>query len=546
VSTARPVLAELRVRNLGVIDDVTVAFGPGMTALTGETGAGKTLLVEALSLLLGGRADPSVVRSGADEAMVEGRFSLGGDGSGTGATELVLARSVARAGRSKAWIDGRMASIGVLAEQAAQLIELHGQHQHRSLIHTDAQRHALDVYGHIDLGPLESTRSELRRLTQESETLGGDARQRAREVDLLRYQIDEIQTAGIEDPDEDERLEAEEDRLAAAASCRQAAGEAFSAVADRDETSAVDRLAEAAQALVGSKPLDPLGERVRSIMADLTDLATDLRSVVETWDDDPERLEELRQRRQLLHELQRKYGADLAEVLAFADESRARLAAIEAEEQRATVLDGLIAEAQGRLAAEEEKVATSRRAVAPELAAVIEDSLHGLAMPSARVAITVEGPGASDQVTFLLGANPGEPMQPLARAASGGELARTMLAVRLAITESPGVMTFDEVDSGVGGTAATAVGMALSELARGTQVLVVTHLAQVAALADQQVEVRKSEESGRTRSEVTVLDRAGRIVELSRMLSGHPDSASARDHAEELLDGRGLDSPASR
>jgi DNA repair protein RecN (Recombination protein N) len=312
---------------------------------------------------------------------------------------------------------------------------------------------------------------------------------------------------------------------------------AFSAVTDSDETSAVDRLAAAAQALVGAKPLEPLGDRVRTIMADLTDLATELRSVVETWDDDPERLEELRLRRQLFHELQRKYGTDLAEVLAFAEEARARLEAIDAEEQRARVLDDAIAEAQSRLAAEEESVAGSRRAVAPRLAAVIEESLHSLAMPSARVAITVEGTGAADQVTFLLGANPGEPMQPLAKAASGGELARTMLAVRLAITESPAVMTFDEVDSGVGGTAASAVGTALSDLARGTQVLVVTHLAQVAAMADQQVEVRKSEDGGRTRSEVVVLDRAGRVVELSRMLSGHPDSASARHHAEELLEG---------
>jgi DNA repair protein RecN (Recombination protein N) len=539
VSTAGPILVELRVRNLGVIDDVTVALGPGMTALTGETGAGKTLLVEALSLLLGGRADPSMVRAGTDEATIEGRFSRPeASGSDDGADDLVLARSVARVGRSRAWVDGRMASIGTLAERAAELIELHGQHQHRSLIHTDAQRRALDAYGHIDLGPLQSARSALRRLVAESEALGGDARQRAREVDLLRYQVDEIDSASIQDPDEDERLETEEDRLAAVTSHREAAAEALSSVAENEETSAVDRLAAAAQALSGSKPLVPLGERVRAIMADLTDLATELRMVVETWADDPGRLEELRQRRQLLHELQRKYGADVGEVLAFADTARLRLEAIDAEEQRARVLDSAIGEARRHLADEEASVAKARRSTGPQLAAVIEATLRRLAMPSARLSIVVEGEGPADQVTFLLGANPGEPMQPLAKAASGGELARTMLAVRLAVTESPGVMTFDEVDSGVGGAAASAVGAALADLARRTQVLVVTHLAQVAAMADQQVEVRKSEQSGRTRSDVVVLDHAGRVVELSRMLSGHPDSLSARHHAEELLEAR--------
>jgi DNA repair protein RecN (Recombination protein N) len=271
-------------------------------------------------------------------------------------------------------------------------------------------------------------------------------------------------------------------------------------------------------------------------MADLSDLATELRAVVETWEDDPARLEAVRGRRQLFHQLRRKYGTNLDEVLAFAEAARERLAAIRAEEHRARGLDTEIRAARAAVGAREVEVATARREAAPRLAATIESTLHGLAMPSARFEVSVEGDGPGDQVTFLLGANAGEPVQPLAKAASGGELARTMLAVRLAITDDPGVMAFDEVDAGVGGSAATAVGAALAGLGRSAQVLVVTHLAQVAAQADHQIAVRKAEQDGRTRSEVVLLDADDRVVEVSRMLSGRPDSESARRHARELLD----------
>ena len=546
-----PQLVELRVRNLGVIDDVTVHLGPGLTALTGETGAGKTLLVEALGLLLGGRADSSVVRAGTTEAVVEGRFVVpaghepfpggadGRPGDDAGADdpgEVTLSRAVPASGRSRAWVDGRMATVGTLAETAGRLIELHGQHQHQSLVHTDAQRRALDAFGRIDLDGWAAARLRLRELTEESEALGGDARARAREVDLLRYQIGEIGGAGIDGGDEEDRLEAEEDRLAEAAGHRQAAAAALAAVSGAEGSSALDRLAQAAGDLEGRAPLAGLAERVRAGMADLSDLATELRTVVETWEDDPERLDEVRARRQLLHQLRRKYGDSLDEVLAFAEDARRRLAGAEGEERRAQVLDGEIEAARAVLDDRSREVAEARRAAAPLLAARITSTLHQLAMPSARFEIAVEGDGPADQVGFLLGANPGEPLAPLASAASGGELARTMLAIRLAITDAPGVMVFDEVDAGVGGEAAIAVGSALAGLSAHGQVLVVTHLAQVAAQADHQIEVRKDEHSGRTRSEVTTLEGEGRVVELSRMLSGHPDSASARQHARELLD----------
>jgi len=530
------VLWELRVRNLGVIDDVTIALGPGMTALTGETGAGKTLLVEALSLLLGGRADGSVVRTGTDEALVEGRFVDDADGGEDEPTETVLARSVVAAGRSRAWIDGRMATVGALAEAGAALVELHGQHQHQALVRPAAQRAALDRFGGIDLSELLGARDRVRRLDAEAEALGGDALQRAREADLLRYQIAEIDEAAIVDGGEDDRLADEEDRLAAAAGHREAAATALEAVAEAERGSAVDRLADASGALAGRAPLEPLASRLRTVMAELSDLATELRGVVETWDDDPERLDAVRARRQRFHELGRKYGTTLDEVLAFARSASGALAALESAEARAVVLDAERSAAREALARAEEDVARRRREAAPHLAAAIQRTLRELAMPSARVEVAVGGDGAGDEVVFLLGANPGEPLLPLAKVASGGELSRTMLAVRLALSDAPGVLVFDEVDAGIGGVAATAVGEALARLAGGSQVLVVTHLAQVAAHADHQLVVSKVERQGRTTSEVTEPDAEGRVVELSRMLSGHPESDAARSHARELLD----------
>ena len=536
-------LWELRVQNLGVIGDVTVTLGPGMTALTGETGAGKTLLVEALALLLGGRADPTLVRSGATEAVVEGRFAEGAD------EQVILARAVAKAGRSRAWVDGRMASVGGLAEVGAQLVELLGQHLHQSLVQGAAQRASLDGFADIDLTPMHAARNRLRVLQAESASLGGDARQRARQADLLAYQIGEIEAAALEDAGEDERLEAEEDRLAAASAHREAAAIALEALigtgAETEAQSAQDRVAEAAGALSDRPPLAPLEARSRAMMAELADLGTELRQVVETWDDNPERLEVVRARRQLLHELGRKYGTTPGEVIAFAEQARTTLADLQSADARAVALDGEIEQARAVLAETEAVVARRRHQAAPVLADQIQSTLRTLAMPSARFEVSVAGEGPADQVSFLLGANPGEPPLPMAKVASGGELARTMLAVRLALTGSPGVIVFDEVDAGIGGIAATAVGAALATLAERTQVLVVTHLAQVAAHADRQVSVRKDEVDGRTVALTAELDGEERIIELSRMLSGSPDSDTARRHARELLEGSRAGRPAS-
>lgn len=518
-------LIELAVRDLGTIAEARLLLGPGMTALTGETGAGKTLVVEAIELLVGGRADPSVVRPGADEARVEGRAVIDGD-------EVVLERVVPRQGRSRAYVDGRLATASTLAELGRRLVDLHGQHAHQSLLATATQRAALDRHGAVDLGPLVAARQRLVELDAELAALGGDERARAREIDLYRFQVAELDAAGITDPDEDAALEAEEDTLADAVAHQEAAAAAVAALTD--EAGAVDAVGLALAAVAGRAPYRDLEARLRGLAAELADVATELRDAGEAIEHDPARLAQVRERRQLLHELRRKYGETLAEVVDYHRTAAERLAELEDHDARAARLDAERAEVARALARAEAAVGAARRAAAGPLAAAIEARLVELAMPAARVSIAV-GDDPGDDVTFLLAANPGAPPLPLARTASGGELARAMLATRLVLTAGPPTLVFDEVDAGIGGEAAHAVGRALAALGADHQVLVVTHLAQVAAHADDHVTVTKDDDGATTTSALRRLDRDARIVELSRMLSGSPDSESARAHAWELL-----------
>jgi DNA repair protein RecN (Recombination protein N) len=521
-------LVELCVRQLGVIDDLTLHLGGGMTALTGETGAGKTLVVEALELVLGGRADALLVRPGADEAWAEGRFVTADD------EEHILARAVPAGGRSRAYVDGRMAPVAGLSEAGAALVDLHGQHAHQSLLAGAVQRGALDRFAGIDLGPLLEARRARRAVDEALRALGGDGRERAREIDLIGYQVAELEDARLDDPDEDAALQAEEDVLADAAAHRAAAVAASHILTNEDGVA--EALATAVAAIEGRTPFADIEARLRTAGVEIAEAASDLREAGEGIAEDPERLDAVQARRQRLLDLRRKYGSTLADVMAFRDEARGRLAELEGYEERAAALEAERAARDAEVRAAEQAVGAARRAAAPRLAAAIEEHLQRLAMAGARFEVTVGDDDPGDDVTFLLSANRGEPLLPLARVASGGELARAMLAARLVLTgDGPGTLVFDEVDAGIGGEAAVAVGRALSELAARHQVLVVTHLPQVAAFADQQVAVRKREDGGRTVTDAEVLDDAGRVVELSRMLSGQPDSATARGHAEELL-----------
>jgi DNA repair protein RecN (Recombination protein N) len=520
------VLIELAVRNLGVIDELVLVLGPGMTALTGETGAGKTLLVDAIELLVGGRAEAGVVRHGASECTIEGRFVVDD-------TELVLGRVIPRDGRSRAYRNGRLATVAQLAEEGRALVDLHGQHSHQSLLAAAEQRRALDAFGAVDLAPLRAARARVAELDAELATFGGDARARAREMDLLRYQVDELDAAALHDPDEDRALEAEEDRLADATAHREAAAVAVEALAG--EAAALDAIGVARAALAGRSPFGELEQRLRAVEAELADIGSELRQSAEAIADDPERLAAVRGRRHLLRELTRKYGETLAEVVAYRDEARARLDELASHDERALALDQARRVALAECDTAAAQVASARRRAAPKLADAVERHLRELALPRARLRVDVDGEDPGDAVTFGFAANPGEELAPLARVASGGELARTMLALRLVITEAPPTLVFDEVDAGIGGEAALAVGRALARLGAPHQVLVVTHLAQVAAYADAQVAVDKREEQGRTLVTAASVDGDARAIELSRMLSGMPSSTTAREHAEELL-----------
>lgn len=534
-------LEELAVRDLGVIDHLHLVLSPGMTALTGETGAGKTLVVDAIELLVGGRADPALVRTGAEEAWVEGRFRLvGATSSGhhepagpEGDDEVVLARAIPASGRSRAYVNGRLATVAELRDWGERLVDLHGQHAHQSLLTPSVQRAALDRHGSIDLTLLRAARDERRAIEAQLEALGGDERARAREIDLLRFQVEELERAAITGPDEDDRLDAEETTLGDAVAHQEAAALAGSALGT--DEGAAEALGRAVAAIAGRGPFAELEGRLRSVAAELADLAAELRAVGEGIVDDPERLAAIRERRQLLRDLRRKYGDSLAEVLAFADEAAARLAELEQHDRRAAELDAARQRAVEAEAAAASAVAAARRAAAGPLAVAVETHLRELAMPRARLEVSVEGDGPADDVALLLAANPGSPPQPLAKVASGGELARTMLALRLVLTAGPPTLVFDEVDAGIGGEAAVAVGRALAGLAARHQVLVVTHLPQVAAFADAHVRVTKRSDEDSTVAAIEDLDEPRRVEELSRMLSGLPDSDTARQHATELL-----------
>jgi len=542
-------LVELRIRDLGVIEDVSLVFGPGMTALTGETGAGKTMVVGAIELLVGGRADPVVVRAGAEEAVVEGRF-LRADGTGGEEIELVLCRVVPRVGRSRAYVDGRLAPASALAELTAGLVDLHGQHAHQSLLGGATQRAALDRFGSVDLAPLRAARAELARIETELAALGGDERARAREIDLLRFQVSELDAAELEDTSEDERLDEEESILADADAHQEAAQRAVAALVD--DEGVLDSLGTALAALQARAPFAAHERRLRDAAAELGDVAADLRATGEAIDDDPQRLAWIRDRRQLLHDLRRKYGETLEEVIRFAEEARFRLADLLDHDRRATQLDGARGEALAVLDAAAAVVLRERRAAAPRLAAAVQAHLSELAMPRAMVEVAVGDDAPGDDIAFLLAANPGAERAPLAKVASGGELARAMLALRLVLASAPTPgndptgdpasdggprsLVFDEVDAGVGGSAALAVGRALSALTvDGRQVLVVTHLPQVAAHADQQIVVAKHDDGDVTTATAVAVAGPDRVAELARMLSGTPDSAASRSAAAELL-----------
>ena len=527
-------LVELAVRNLGVIADVRLPLRSGMTALTGETGAGKTMIVEALELLRGGRADPGRVRPGADEAVVEALFVDADD------RELVLRRVVPASGRSRSYADGELVTSARLEELTGALLEIHGQHSQQGLLRPGAQRDALDRFAEVDRAPLREARDRVQALRRRLDSLGGDDREREREADLLRYQIDEI-TAIDPTVGEDDRLSAEEDLLAGAVEHRTAGDAAVEALTADDGVN--DQLSRAAARLDGREPFRAVRERLEAVALELADVSSELRDLTVTIEPDEERLGAIRGRRHALAELRRKYGERVEDILEFAASTKARLDELEGRAVDAAAVTAELAEAQRELDAVARVVGAARRAAAPELADAVAATLRTLALPECRVAVAVEDtdelPGAGELVTVLLAANPGADPAPLQRVASGGELSRVMLALRLVSSGGPPTMVFDEVDAGIGGTAANAVSAALADVGSRHQVLVVTHLPQIAAAAQHQLAATKETDGVETATSIVALADDERVVEVSRMLSGSPDSATARQHARELLGAAG-------
>jgi DNA repair protein RecN (Recombination protein N) len=538
------VLHELHIEGLGVIDDLDLALHPGLNVLTGETGAGKTLVTVGVSLATGARANAQLVRGGVRAARVQARFDapVGADPWSEDG-EVLLSRVVGADGRGGARIGRQLATVSALAEVGARCVEIHGQHGSLGLLETRTQTAFLDRFAGPDhLVALDAYRETYERLGAARsmlDELSSDARDRERELDLLAYQIREIETVGPR-PGETETLEAEEARLAHVERLLELAAGVEELLAG--DGGAADELASAERGLASCAELDPgaaaLAERSRGLGAETGELARDARAYRESLAVDPSRLEEVRDRIGALKGLRRKYGATEQDVLTFLDQASARLASLSGTDERLAELTTAVAEL-GRETAEQAVVVTSGRTVAADrLGDALRVELEELGMPTAAVAVALEptpepGPHGAEYVELRFSPAEGQPVLPLAKAASGGELSRVMLACRSVLADLDDVPTlvFDEVDAGIGGQAGLAVGRRLARLAADRQVVVVTHLPQIACFADLHVRVRKD---GGTTS-VDVLDDAHRVRELSRMLAGLEASEHGASHAEELL-----------
>ncbi|TXL63030.1 DNA repair protein RecN [Aeromicrobium terrae] len=553
----------LTLSSLGVIDSAELELGPGFTVITGETGAGKTMVVTALGLLRGDRADLGLVRTGTDRARVEAEIAVP-EGSSVEETVVdaggqlddgvvVLARSLSAQGRSRAFAGGATVPAGLLAEVTDELVAVHGQSDQHRLLRAAAQREALDRFAGEPvkdaLAEYVPAYTRLRAIERRLDELRTHAQERARELDLLRHGLDEI--AAVEPvTDEDEDLKVEAGRLGHVEALVRAALGAHEALAsDDDAGSARDLVAAASAALdeaAGHDPdLDALAARVREVSIVVDDVAGELSAYADGVEVDPARLAVVQERIAALTTLQRKYGPTLADVLTWQEKAAARLTELDSDDD---TVAGLEAE-RDRLEPEVRRMAarlSELRAEAGErLSGLVDTELAQLSMPSAHLVVRVDSAdGAAltahgtDDVELLFSANAGSPERPLAKGASGGELSRLMLALEVVLADRTTVPTlvFDEVDAGIGGKAAVEVGRRLSRLAEHAQVLAVTHLPQVAAFADHHFRVTKDDDGIVTSSSVVRLDESDRVDELARMLAGQEDSATAQAHARELLE----------
>jgi DNA repair protein RecN (Recombination protein N) len=549
-------LIELRIRDFAVLDDLTLHLGPGLNALTGETGAGKSIIVGALSLLLGERAQSEDVRTGAERAVVEGVFDVGSrpdvlarlDSMGLEPEEglLILRREVHAQGRNRAWVNGSPATATTVGDLGTMLVDLHGQHEHQTLLRRAEQRHILDAYARAEPLIADVTQShaawvDARRAVEEHETR---ARELASRADFLIFQLEEIEGARIV-PDEEDALVAEARRLEHA---QELAGESErlhqmlyggdEAISDR-LAGARDTMRHLAQVDPDLTPLAAMLEEAYHAVVEAGRTAGDYAAGVEH---DPGRLEEIQRRQDVLFRLKRKYGPELADVVEAGRTLRAEMDELEASKMDIRELEAAETRAREALAEAAARLTASRRDAAERLAGEVAGLLPELGMRDAVVQVVLipqdeVGPSGAEQVEYRVSLNPGFEPRSLARIASGGELSRVMLALKAILAREDRVPTlvFDEIDAGIGGTVATAVARTLLRVAEHHQVFVITHLPQLAARAGAHLLVRKEARLGIAATSIAALDGEDRVREIARMLGGDPESETSREHARELM-----------
>jgi len=559
-------LLELRIRNFAIIEEARLEFGAGLNVLSGETGAGKTIILSALGLLLGSRASPDMIRAGEKEAVVEGLFELEGETAmpelaertrDASRRELVVRRAIAEGGRSRVTIDGELATVQTLGKIGASLVQVYGQHEQQSLLRAESHREILDRFAGLDdeLAKYRERYSFAQEIRARVQDLNRRERERADLLELARFRVSELERAQIV-AGEDEDLARERTVLANASKLAGAALEAEQTLYGNDG-GATDTVARTELRLAEAAAIDPkLGdalEMIKSARANLEEAARTLGAYAAKIEADPARLEEIENRLQELTRLKRKYGGSIAAALETMERSRAEINELNGIEESKAKVEAEMAAALDALAAHARKISAIRKRAAAELRLKMEAELKTLGMRSPvfepRLGALEEdeagfvhdgvalGPAGSDTIEFHLSPNLGQPAMPLLRIASGGELSRVMLALKRLEAQRRGIATmiFDEVDAGIGGAIAQVVGRKMKQLSRFHQILCVTHLAQIAAFADRHFTVEKEERRGSTRSRVAILEPGDRTEEIARMLGGEV-SEKFRRAARELLE----------
>jgi len=574
-------LTELSIENFALVDKVRLSFSPGLNILTGETGAGKSILMDAFGLVLGERAGVEMVRHGAEKARVEAVFTVETEG-GTGAPGerlretleaagieadeeglLLLSRDLTHAGKSSVRINGRPATVGMLKTVGDALVDIHGQHEHQSLLAVERHADILDAWCGAETLALKAAvagaHAALQEVVRERNALQQDARERARMLDLFSFQRDEIEAAAPK-PGEDEELAAERLRLASAEKLSAAANGAYSALHGGSSSSrggeaggALDGLTTAVAEIDHAARLDdrlaPLLESLQSALYAAEEAARDVRAYRDEIEFNPDRLDQIETRLDTLRTLKRKYGDTLDDVLRYQAETTERLETLENAEERIAELEALVEARTAGLDATCARLTKARKKASEPFAHAVMRELADLAMTATRFSVAVEPRPATakgaDHVEFLLSPNPGEPLKPLAKIASGGEISRVMLAMKSVLSRVLSVPTlvFDEVDSGIGGRTGGVLGEKLARLGQNAQVLCITHLPQIAARGDAHLYIEKRVQSGRTVIQVANLDDDARVSEIARMLGG-ASSETVLQHAREMLSGTAVAVPA--